>query len=353
MNEPHDSLTDQHIRTACMVIVTVIAVGAALIALRPVLVPLLLALLFTYCLKPLIGLQMRHLHFPRFLAVGGALLVGLALLAATCLIVVVFVAELQNHLRDYQTRFKTLSKELAAAVPLKQLGLPVDAEGDFTISTEATRLLLSGAVNSAADIVTGGGLVLLFMLFLLLGDPVRPRQPGTLLAEIEARAQRYILQMVGFSVLTGLLVGLSLAVVGADFSFTFGFLAFLLNFIPTIGPLVATVLPLPVVVLAPQMSLPAKILAFALPTAIQLILGVVQPRVQGGSQNLHPVMTLAALVFFGSIWGIVGAALAVPVTAVIRIILERVPTTRPVARWMAGDFSDQESGVRSQEKPLR
>jgi hypothetical protein len=43
-------------------------------------------------------------------------------------------------------------------------------------------------------------------------------------------------------------------------------------------------------------------------------------------------------VFFGSIWGILGAALAVPVTGVIKIILERIPTTRPIADWMAGRF---------------
>jgi AI-2 transport protein TqsA len=117
----------------------------------------------------------------------------------------------------------------------------------------------------------------------------------------------------------------------------------MLNFIPTIGPLIATLLPLPVVLFAPEseMGLTQKVLAFALPTGIQLIGAVIQPRVQGGGQDLHPVTTMAALVFFGSIWGILGAALAVPLTGVIKIILERIPNTRPIADWMAGRFTTQ------------
>lgn len=352
MDKIQETLINERIRTTCLVILTVIAVGAALVPLRPVLVPLLLALLFTYCLKPLIGLQTRYLGFPHFLAVGGALLVGLALLTGMSLIVITFVGELRATLPAYQTRFQDLRRELTTSILWKQLGLPADTEGAFTVSADAIRQLLTGAASSAADIASGSGLVLLFVLFLLLGGPAIPRRPGTLLVEIEERAQRYILQMVGFSTFTGVLVGVALAIVGTDFAFTFGFLAFLLNFIPTIGPLVATLLPLPVVVLAPDMTLTAKVLAFVLPTVIQLILGVIQPRVQGETQDLHPVTTLAALVFFGSIWGILGAALAVPLMGVIRIILERIPTSRSVALWLAGDFDWLDDRVPSGEASL-
>jgi AI-2 transport protein TqsA len=338
MSESPEALTDQRVRTACMVILTVVAVGAALAPLRPVLVPLLLAVLFTYCLKPLIGWQVRHLGLPRGVAVGGAILVAVALLAAMGLVVVTFVAELRANLPAYQARFQQLSRELARAVPLEKLGVPIDPEGTFTIPAEATRWLLAGVASSAADLASGGGLVFIFVLFLLLGGPARRPRPGSLLDEIEERAQRYILQMVFISAVTGVLVGLALAVLGVDFAFAFGFIAFLLNFIPTVGPLVATLLPLPVVLLDANLSPTAKVLALLLPTIVQLIFAVIQPRVQGTGQNLHPVTTMAALVFFGSIWGILGAALAVPLTGVIRIILERIPTTRPVAGWMAGDF---------------
>jgi AI-2 transport protein TqsA len=333
---PIDDHTDERIRTTCLVILTVIAIGAALVPLRPVLVPLLLALLFTYCLRPVVEVQVRWLRLPWPVAVAGAALVGLALLAFIGLVLTALAADVRANLPLYQRRFAELLRQASEVVSLQALGVRSDPDGAVSISEEASGRLAGALFGSALDLLSGGGLVLIFVAFLLFGGRPGTRSEETLLGQIEARAQRYILQMVGFSTLTGLLVWLALAAVGVPFAFAFGFLAFLLNFIPTVGPLVATLLPLPIVVLDPEMSIAAKVLALALPSAVQGVFAVVQPRVQGRGQELHPVTTMAALVFFGSIWGVLGAALAVPVTGVIKIILERVPTTRPVADWMAG-----------------
>jgi AI-2 transport protein TqsA len=351
MNETHDPLADQKLRTTCLVILTIIAVGAALILLRPVLVPLLIALLFTYCLKPVIELQMRRLGLPRGVAIGGAAFVGLALLAVAGFLVAVFVAQLWDNLGKYQQRFQELLQRIQTNVPLERFGLRLEAGQLPTVSTEDLRQVLTSGISSTANIVTGGGLVLIFMIFLLLGQSGRAPRAGTLLYEIETRAQRYILQMVGFSLVTGLLVGSCLGIVGVRFAYAFGFMAFLLNFIPTVGPLIATLLPLPVVLLEEDLGLASKVLAIVLPAAVQLAFAVIQPRIQGGGQDLHPVTTMAALVFFGSIWGILGAALAVPVTGVIKIILERIPTTRPLADWMAGRFDPLQPGPVTAARP--
>lgn len=331
-----DQRTDARIRTTCLVILTLIAVGAALVPLRPVLVPLLVALLFTYCLKPLIEFQIVRLHFPRALAIGGAVLVALVALALAGLIVYNFAISLSRNAGDYRAKFNEMSKNAGDRIK-EASGLKFEAP---ELSDKTMEGVSSGAFRNVmgylGDLASGLGLVLIFVLFLLVGSGASPPRAGSLFHEIEIRAQRYILQMVGFSVLTGVLVGLALDLIGVEYAFAFGFLAFLLNFIPTVGPLVATLLPLPVVLLDTKMALWQQILAMALPTAIQLTLAVVQPRVQGKGQDLHPVTTMAALVFFGSIWGILGAALAVPVTGVIKIILERIPNTRPIADLMAG-----------------
>jgi AI-2 transport protein TqsA len=332
-----DPLADPRVRTTCLVILTMVACGAALKELRPVLVPLLLALLFTYCLRPIVEVQVHWLRVPWPVAVAGAGLVGLALLAFIGTVLAAFAADVNARLPLYQKRFAELLHQASDFVSLEALGVRSDPGGAVRISEDATQRVLGALANSALDVLSGGGLVLIFVLFLLFGGRPGVRSEESLLGQIEARAQRYILQMVGFSALTGLLVWLSLAVVGVDFAFAFGFIAFLLNFIPTIGPLVATLLPLPVVLLDPELSVPAKVLALALPAAVQCTFAVIQPRIQGKAQELHPVTTMAALVFFGSIWGVLGAALAVPVTGVIKIILARFPATRPVAEWMAGN----------------
>jgi AI-2 transport protein TqsA len=121
----------------------------------------------------------------------------------------------------------------------------------------------------------------------------------------------------------------------------FGFLAFLLNFIPTIGAVVATLLPVPVIVLSPDLSVATQVLAVAIPAAIQAVIGsFIQPKVLGRSFGLHPVSILLALIFFGMIWGLVGAFLATPITAVIKIVLERIPATRFVAALLAGTYGE-------------
>jgi AI-2 transport protein TqsA len=124
-----------------------------------------------------------------------------------------------------------------------------------------------------------------------------------------------------------------------EFAWVFALLAFLLNFVPSVGAIIASLLPLPVILLSPEMSLTAKLLAFAIPAAIQFVIGsFVQPRVQGHALDLHPVVIVLALIFFGMIWGLMGAFLATPITAVVRIIFARIPITRPLADMLAGNL---------------
>jgi AI-2 transport protein TqsA len=117
----------------------------------------------------------------------------------------------------------------------------------------------------------------------------------------------------------------------------FGFLAFLLNFIPTVGSIIATLLPLPVVLLSPELSVTTKILALAVPAALQIVLGnAIQPKVLGNALDLHPIVILISLIFWSMIWGVAGAFLATPMTAVLRIVLERIPATKPLSEILAG-----------------
>src|SRR5262245_33050332 len=93
--------TGDRVRTTCLVILTVIAIGAALAPLRPVLVPLLLAVLFTYCLRPVVEVQVRWLRLPWPIAVAGAGLVALALLAFFGLILAALVTDVRANLPLY------------------------------------------------------------------------------------------------------------------------------------------------------------------------------------------------------------------------------------------------------------
>jgi AI-2 transport protein TqsA len=328
---------NQRIQTVCLLILAVIAIGFAMYWLRPVLVPFVLALFFTYALTPVIDLQMQYLRLPRALAIIGTAILGCIILAAIGALIAVSVTRLTHNLPLYQQQLATSLEQVRERVPLAHWGLRFDGTPE-----ESVRTLLSAVINSSMIVLSNGVLVVIFMLFMLTGH--RPaKSVGGLGAEIERSVKRYLLLMGLFSALTGLLVGSALTVLDVQFAFVFGFLAFVLNFIPSIGSIIATLLPIPVVLLDPELTMLAKILAIALPALIQFTIGsILQPKVQGDALQLHPVTVLLALIFFGTLWGVVGAFLATPITAVTRIILSKLSVTRPLADVMAGrlDFND-------------
>jgi AI-2 transport protein TqsA len=239
-------------------------------------------------------------------------------------------------------------------MPLERLGIKTDAEAIrkfLTAQEGAGWQFISTVLSEATNVLSNGALVLIFMLFLLFGRRSGPRPSADVLAEIEASVKSYIAGTVFLSAVTGLLVGLSLALLGVEFAWVFGLLAFLLNFIPSIGAIVASLLPLPVILLSPDMSLTAMVLAIVIPAAVQFFIGsFVQPRVLGHALDLHPVVIVLSLIFFGMIWGLMGAFLATPITAVVRIIFGRIPITRPLASMLAGNL-DVLSAARDGEAP--
>jgi AI-2 transport protein TqsA len=105
----------------------------------------------------------------------------------------------------------------------------------------------------------------------------------------------------------------------------------------------ATLLPIPIAVL--QFDNPWMIAAVILvPGIFQLVIGnAVEPLIMGEGLDLHPVTVLLALIFWGLLWGVVGMLLAAPMTAILRIVLERIETTRPAAELLAGRLPPSEA----------
>ncbi len=96
---------------------------------------------------------------------------------------------------------------------------------------------------------------------------------------------------------------------------------------------------IPLIVLHPDLSLAAMATVILLTSGIQVVSGnVIEPKLMGQSFDLHPVVVLLALMFWGMVWGVVGMFLATPITAGLKIVLERIEATRPLALLMAGRF---------------
>jgi predicted PurR-regulated permease PerM len=146
---------------------------------------------------------------------------------------------------------------------------------------------------------------------------------------------RYLAAQFLISLITGVLVWAALVLLKIDFPVTWGATAFLLNFIPTVGSIVASIPPilLALVQYYPHYW-PAVLTTICLLT-IQMVMGnVITPKVMGDRLNLSPVVILLSLLFWGWLWGVVGALLSIPITCAIKITCENIEPLRIISIFM-------------------
>ncbi len=331
--------SEQRIQTVCLLILAGTAIGAALEWLQPVVVPFVLALFLRLVLDPVVAFQRDRLRVPGAVAVVTTLFLGIAAFFLIGGTLAGAVSEFSANAGRYQAGLENLVDRVLRAVPLQVLGIEPGAQMDVMslVPVGATRTVLMQVSGSLFAILSKTTLVFLFLLFLLVGS-AGPRAPLTgIQAEVDSRVKRYVVAKVFVSALTGLLVYAILSVLDVDFARSFGAFAFLLNFIPNVGSVISSLLPLPVVLLAPDVTALRVVLAIGVPALVQFVIGnIVEPRLMGGSLDLHPITILLALIFWGMIWGVVGMFLAVPITAVVKLALERIEITAPVAELLAG-----------------
>ena len=334
------SLVDLRIQTASLLMIATVLVAIALFWLKSVMIPFVLALFLALGLAPLVDLQISWLRFPKALAVFMTFLISMGLLLLSVSVVTGAVGQLAANAGAYQERLAQLLDWVARTVPLERIGLSreefLKPIANLPMGTVSGILL--GTTNAILDLMSQAMLVTIFLVFLLTGFSGRGELgPTGIWLEMEARVKSFILTKTLISAVTGFLVGLTLQLLGVELALAFGFFAFLLNFIPTLGSVISTVLPVPVVLMNPDISGPIAVLAIVIPGSIHFLIGnVVEPLIMGDSLELSPVAVLLSLMIWGAIWGVVGMLLATPITAVLKILSDQTEATRPISRLLSG-----------------
>ncbi len=138
---------------------------------------------------------------------------------------------------------------------------------------------------------------------------------------ITGQIQRYIVIKIAVNLSAGIVVSIFLAVLGVDFPIIWGLFVFLLNFIPTIGSAIALILPV-IMALLEYESVTFAFIVLLIIAAIQtLFFNLIETSFLGKRLNLNPLLILMSVLIWGYIWGIVGMLFAVPLTAIIKIII--------------------------------
>ncbi len=323
-----------------LMVLAFVAITVGLIYTKPIMVPFVISFFLFSIISLVNRLFQEKLRFPRPLA----MLVTITLFLLIAFIVTLFlINSVENFIRS-----SAIYRDKIAAFISWVNGYLEQAGIELNTSTLKNELFNSSSFNIISNI-TGGAfglagnltLVIIFTLFLLAGS--RPTRSHPLIAEIHVKVARYLSTKFMTSLTTGVLVGIILLSFNVDLALMFGVLTFLLNFIPSLGSIMATLLPLPIVLL--QFGLGWKFYIILILTgSIQMSVGnIIEPKLMGENLNLHPVVILFFLMFWGLVWGAPGMFLAVPITAIIKIVMERIEATREYAKILTGDIPDMGS----------
>lgn len=186
-------------------------------------------------------------------------------------------------------------------------------------------------VGAVGALVSDVVLVLLLAVYILMERPMEEPEHRVVL-EIEAMIKNYINLKILLSAITGVFVASFLSFCGVQLAMVFGLLAFMLNFVPCVGSLIATLLPIPLIILDDGLSESEKLVAFLGPTSVQLYVGnVLEPGLFGKSLNMTEIAVLNALVLAQLVWGLCGAVLSVPMLGIMKIVCHH--TDHPVAKY--------------------
>jgi predicted PurR-regulated permease PerM len=215
--------------------------------------------------------------------------------------------------------------------------------GNYTGNFEFTSLI-QPIFNGLSAVLADGFMITLYCIFILLEESIFRKKirlifknekdfirMNGMLNEIDTLFTEYLSLKTMVSLLTGFLSYIVLLVLGVHSPILWAILIFLLNYIPSIGSLIATTFPA-IFAMLQFGDLSSGIWVLVSVGTIQLVVGnFIEPKIMGNSLNISPLVVLVALIVWGAIWGIVGMLLSVPITVMMIIIMAQFENTKSLA----------------------
>ena len=329
-----------------------------LIALKEILIPITISVFLTFLFHPLI-LYLKKYKFPKWLSL---ILILIFMLGIYYLIGLLVYANIGNFSQKLQVYYSNLIKSLQHLLSpfnltVKELAqlLNIKAES-FQLGAILENLFKAGILqnifSSFSSALGDFFISMIFWIFMILGKTQfeerlksafssNREQIEGFIASINTQLQSYIVIKTITSLTTGIIVTVILWIYGIDFAIFWGLLTFILNFIPNIGSIIATIFPIVISLLEFGVGFGTISMSILLILNQNIIGNLVEPHFLGRQMDLSPVFVLFSLIFWGWIWGIAGMFLSVPIAAGLKILFNNIEPLKPIAVLISSKAAEQ------------
>jgi len=327
-----------------VIMASVVIVLAGIKSAATIIVPFLLSLFLAIILSPLYRFFTSK-KLPDALALLLVVLIFLLFLIFLATLIGSSAREFTQNIDFYQDQLKVYQIQLLDLGVKYGIELPKE---ELLVAFDTKNILNYASIlfNSLTSMFQSGFVILLTVIFMMLeGSHFSQKlsyadtnkQSIAQIDQIFKQIKEYMVLKAVISLVTGLIVWIALLIVGTDYPFLWAFLAFLLNFIPNIGSIIAAV---PAVLLSfVQLGSISAMIVATLYIAINVVIGsIIEPKIMGKGLGLSTLVVFLSLIFWGWLLGPVGMLLSVPLTIMAKIIFDSQKTTQWIGVFL-GDAS--------------
>jgi predicted PurR-regulated permease PerM len=337
-----------------IVMASVVIVLAGVKFSAVIIVPFLLSLFIAIILSPAYSYLVSK-KIPQSLAITFVMFLFIILLALIGKLIGSSVHEFTTNIDEYTQKlfvyYKTLSDfgmDMGLEISSDELSLVVN-------NTKEIMKYTTAFIQGIGSLFTNGFVVLLTVVFMLLESKHfakkieyadKKQDAMKHIEQIFSQIKNYMVIKTLISLLTGFIIWISLKVIGTDYAFLWGVLAFLLNFIPNIGSIIAAV-PAVLITLVQLGGVSAFIVAIVY-VFVNIVVGsIIEPKIMGKGLGLSTLVVFLSLIFWGWLLGMVGMLLSIPLTIMAKIIFSANQNTRWIAVLLGtGDNLDNSSLIK-------
>jgi len=323
-----------------MVMASVVIVLAGAKSAAEIIVPFLLSLFIAIILSPSYNFFNKK-GLPNALSLTIVITLFIVFIILIAKLIGSSAHEFSSNIEFYQQQLNIYFNKLSSFAVNMGVEIPQNEIADI-INTKEIMHFCTNIILSISSMFTNGFVILLTVIFMMLESSyfknkieymTSNKRAKEHIEEIVGRIQEYMVLKSLISLLTAFIVWIALLIIGTDYAFLWAVLAFILNFIPNIGSIIAAI---PAVLLTlVQLGMMSAIIVSGVYIAVNVIIGsVVEPRVIGKGLGLSTLVVFLSLIFWGWIFGVVGMLLSIPLTIIAKIVFNANENTRTLAVFL-------------------